>query len=178
MEGSHLDKIVGVPKEHMADAEEYTRQVAKQFGAEKIDNEIEKTEHDIELLDFAQSSVDEYLGQYGREKTIVLPLERIHLLEEGGTEINNDKAGIGSGSHSTYESSVEIDRFVSDTKFVSVAFHELVHAKSYQALQAASTRHKESGQPFIVPYRSGFSVVSRDGEKIYFRDWEEAVVSF
>lgn len=175
MEGQHLDKIVGVPDEHMADAEAYTKRVADHIGTKKREHEIEKTQHDIELLNFAQSAVDEYLQKYGREQKIVLPLERIHILKEGGVGMTSSK--VGGGSHSTYGSSVDLDRSPSDITFTLRAFHELVHAKSYQALQATSTRDEKTGQPHIVPFRSGLSVVTRDGEKVYFRSLNEAVVA-
>ena len=67
---------------------------------------------------------------------------------------------------------IAVDRDPSDTQFSLVTFHELFHAKAYQAGQIKT----KEGNFGFDKYRNGFIVTSRDGKKTYFDGVEEAVV--
>ncbi|MDP3729184.1 MAG: hypothetical protein Q8R26_00295 [bacterium] len=169
----HAERVVGVPTEHQDKQEIVEKNFAKFFELEREKKEgieLEKTERDIELINFAAQAVEKYLAHYGSTKNIEILLEKFHLLKEGGTE-EFTKGRIKGGSSSSLYSSILLDRPQSDIQFAVMAFHELFHAKSYKAFQATT-----EGEPEV--YRSGFSVVSRDGKTTYFDEFEEALVGY
>ncbi|MBP6908568.1 MAG: hypothetical protein KBB75_01975 [Candidatus Pacebacteria bacterium] len=173
----HLDKVVGVPKEHIEKQqgkfEEYLTGYFSEIGGAKIENyELEKTKEDIELIQFSSNAVDNYLQKYNRNIRGI-PLENIHILKEKSVE-EITGGSISGGLHSTINGSVLVEKTLNRVNFSLVVFHELVHAKSFTAMQVTNGGIKENSE--IIPYRVGFSVTSRDGNKIYFEDVNEAVV--
>lgn len=168
----HADKVVGLPSEYAEHQEDLERNFAKYFEAGGLaeEFEIEKTPKDMEIIGFAEGAVKEYLQQYGRKKDLEIPTKNIHLYEDGGVE-KLTKGKLMEGAHSALSNAIAIDRKKSDVDFALRIFHELVHAKSYKALQITKERKPEA-------YRTGFSITSRDGEIIYFRSIEEALAGF
>jgi hypothetical protein len=169
----HFDKIVDAPEE---DEEEFYNSVDRFYQAiqnTKIEGfEREKSERDIKILAMVNQSIDEYLSQYEKERIIEPPLSKIHIFEKGGVEKFTKGIAYG-GAHAPLYGSVFLEREKSDVAFALTAFHELFHLKVYNALQLT----KPTGEEKIRPetYRSGFIVTSRDGNKKYFEDIEEAL---
>lgn len=168
----HAERVVGVPTKYQEYQEVVEQKFAKFFesGREKVEMELEKTERDIDLINFAAEAVEKYLKQYGSKKDIKIPIENIHLLKDGGVE-EFTKGRIRGGAASMLYGSIVLDRSQSDIQFAVMAFHELFHAKSYKAFQMTTERKFEA-------YRGGFSVVSRDGRETYFNAVEEAIVGY
>lgn len=170
----HADKLVGVPTEY-ADKQEIAEKNFTKYFEQPSEREkpfeLEKTEKDIEIINFCDESVQKYMETYGRKKNIKLPMENIHVLQEGGVEAVTE-GRLRTGSHSTIFGKIAVDRNPSDTQFSLVAFHELFHTKAYQAGQIKT----KEGDFKMGQYRSGFIVTSRDGKRTYFNDVEEAVV--
>jgi len=174
----HVDKVVGIPKEYPNGQNELEVHLANKFKEEgkKIEgHEIEKTDKDILLIDFAQNAVDDYLKKYNRKKNVIIPLENIHLLEEGGVD-KLTRGKISAGASAPVYGGIIVDRVVSDVEFSLVTFHELMHAKSYNSIQITKEKNKEKG--VIKSFRTGFCVTTRDGEKTFFEDVNEAIVGF
>ncbi len=173
------DDLVGIPsgEENLKPKiVENLEEIFRKFRGGRIEDlEINKSERDIELIDIANKAVSEYLTKYGRGKNLIIPIENIHLLKEGGTEKFTDGIFIG-GAHSTLYGSIVIDRMKSDVDCVLRLFHELFHTKSYQAIQLTTAEKPEKRK--LDTYRSGFSVTSRDGSITYFKDVEEAVIGY
>lgn len=171
----YFDKLVGLPvehKEHLKDWDNYLKQKVEKAGGGKESVEIQKTEHDIKILDFVIKNVRELLSEYGRKKIIEIPENNIHLLKIGGTEeLTNGK--LVHGGHSFNMNSVIIDRVESDTQFAVMAFHELLHAMCFKAAQIVNN---ESGEPNIKPYRVGISCADRKGKKVFLGNLEEAII--
>ncbi len=166
----NFDRIIGVTAKD--DAEELTAAIDDSLdeGGEFIQElELFKTEQDLKIIDFVIKSADEILSFYGREKVLPIDYDHIHLLPKGGVEKIN--ANIIDGAHDIHLGSVLVDRTESDFDFVLTLFHELMHMKSYKALQVTV-----DGK--LAKYRGGWSVVPRDGETNYFNSLEEAVIDF
>lgn len=171
----HVDRAVGAPKDKQQELEEAIAKVYEKRGNAKIEGvEVEKSRRDLEIIDFVSKAVSDYQKRYGRKKDISIPLEKIHVLEDGGTE-KFTEGRLSEGAHATTYGSILADRKESDVDFALRIFHELFHLKSYKALQITKTKKPEDGE--LEAYRAGISITTRDGEKVYFQDLEEAVIT-
>lgn len=171
----YIDRIKNLPEKHKDTHQawhEYSVQLVEKIGGKTIDNlELHKTERDIQILNFTNDAANELLKKYGREKIINIPLSNIHILEEDAVS-KYTNGELSKGGHSTLLRSIIIEKGNSDLQFSIILFHELMHLKSYTALQVISSeKHNE-----LRPYRSGISVVGKDGSTQYLMDIEEAVV--
>ena len=168
------DKLIGIPREwdHYRDsADQLFEDFYKTEGVEMIEGiELIKGEREIELIDFVNHAVQKYLKQYGREMKKDMPLEKIHILRDGGTKEYTDNKFSG-GAHSAKYGSILVDRVSSDMQFSIILFHEQMHNNSYKALQFTKSPKRN-----LEPYRSGISVTSRDGQITYLEDIEEAII--
>lgn len=170
----HADKFVGVPTEYADKQEIAEKNFTKWFEAPSDREkpfELEKTAKDIELINFCDEAVWKYMQGYGREKNIRLPMDHIHVLKKDGVEAATE-GRLRIGLHSMMRGKIAVDRDPSDTQFSLITFHELFHAKSYQAGQIQT----KEGDFNVSKYRGGFMVVARDGKRTYFDDVEEAIV--
>ena len=169
------DRAVGVPEDKQQELEEAMARVYENRGNAKIEGiETEKSQRDLEIINFVIGATSDYQKRYGRKKDIPVPLEKIHILEDGGTE-KFTKDRLSKGAHATTYGSILADRKESDIDFALIIFHELFHLKSYKALQITKAEKPENGE--LGVYRSGISVTTRDGEKVYFEDLEEAIIT-
>ncbi|MDP2934267.1 MAG: hypothetical protein Q8N59_00630 [bacterium] len=172
-EKPHFEKLVGLSKEERPYQEGIEGIVSRKLtecGGKTIEKfEIDKTGRDIEVIDFVKGAVGEYTGKY-TEKKYNIPLQNIHVFNPGGVEeFTEQKLVVGASS--IERGSIVVDRVESDTAFAMHVFHEILHLNSYTALQL-----KGKEEPSIETYRSGIEVIARNGEKIFFRDIEEAVI--
>lgn len=166
----NFDSIVGVTSKYNSEElREYIDGDLKDGGEFIKDLELTKTEQDKKIIDFVVNAVNEILSSYGREDIIPIDYDHIHILSQGGvTKLNPD---IVEGAHDTHLGAVLVERNQSDFEFARVLFHELVHMKSYKALQVTTEGDLEK-------YRGGWSAVSRDGSTNYFTELEEGVIDF
>jgi hypothetical protein len=141
-------------------------EIFSKSGMEKLEDlEIEKTERDIEIINFVQESISEYMKEYNSNFKEI-PLGNIHLLKDGGvSKVTDGRLHIGSASHVLGE--VLIDRRSSDIKTAITIFHELWHLSSYSSLHISENHELEQGV-------SGFSMHTRDNEN-RFRGVDEAL---
>lgn len=174
----YIDKLIGPHienKDSKINWHEYIINNIEIIGGEKINNfEIVKTKVDIDIISYVESQVDKMLESYGRSKVIALPLNNIHLLNSGGTEMYT-KGRLSHAAHSSLQQSIIVDRDISNIQFSLQLFHEMVHVKSYTAFQIIS-ENKNIEQ--LQNYRNGLRVVSRDGKTVYLGNLEEAVVAY
>ena len=171
-EKPHFDRVVGLPEKDRASREEIEKilsQKLKGIGGERIEKfEIDKTERDIEIINFAKDAISEYTRKYTRKKYDI-PLQNIHVFNLGGVEEFTQKR-LENGAASIERGSIVMDRIKSDAVFAKILFHEIIHLNSYTALQL-----KTGKEPSIGLYRSGIRVQTRNGEKILFTDINEAI---
>lgn len=167
------DRLVRIPKEsrdNLDAVEREVREIYRTMGVDKIrDLELEKTERDLQIINFVQDAISNLLKQYGREASS-MPLNKIHILKDGGAE-EYTGGKVLTGAHSAKLGSILIDRKKSDAEFAVILFHELLHYGSYKALQFVAGENPE-----LEAYRSGFAVTSADGKTKYFEQVEEALV--
>lgn len=173
----YTDALVGIPTEH-ADKEAEARDIMayriRHFGPEKIEGyEMDKTARDIEILEFAENGARSILKKYGRAKDLEIPSHNMHILKPGATsEYTEDR--VRGGGVMPRTQSFMIDRDPSDVTFCLHVFHEMLHLKSFKSAQV--TIENQEGRRMIESYRSGFSMLSRDGQTSYFNDFEEALI--
>src|SRR3989344_656565 len=179
IEKPHFDKLVGIkamnlpPDASKEEVELIISETLQDKGGEFIEGlELEKTEKDKEIIELADQAAENYLRQFGRENVPEITLNNIHLLKEGGTE-EYTEGNWKEGSQSSVLNRIIVDRGASDLRLARKLFHELYHQKVYKALQIA----KEGEQSKLIPYHTGFSIVSRDGKETYFNDLDEALTS-
>ncbi len=175
---SHIDNVVGIPQEQRKDKEAFDASLSmfsetllnKDANEENIkDLELEKTERDLEVINFTQKEASEYISSLKKDNIFEVPIENIHILKDGGTN-EYTEGRLSTGAHSAVRGGILVDRLKSDIEFSLILFHEFIHAKSIVVLQKIKgDDHAES------EYRSGFKVVSRDGKEEFFEDFDEAI---
>jgi hypothetical protein len=170
----HADMVVGVPEDHKEEFYSRLKEHYEQTDAANIEGfEIDKTERDIEIINFANQALDQYLKAYGRKRIFEVPLGKVHLFKEGGVkEFTYGK--FTRGTHSAKLGSIIAERVQSDIQLALFLFHELFHLKAYTALQI--TEPKQGERREFESYRGGFVVSTRDGKKRYFKELEEAII--
>lgn len=175
----YLDNLVGITGDNPEQKDKigkFMEKIVYEEGHKPIENfEIEKTQKDLEILAFAEKAASEIIKEYGRQKDVKVPMEFVHLLRPGGTQ-EYTEGRLTRGAHSQKSGGILIDRDSSNIEFSLTAFHEFLHLKSYKSLQIIFPRGNEKNFRFEA-YRSGMTVVSRDGKREYFTDLEEAIVS-
>ena len=155
--------------EVISDPNEVLRRLFQEYSTEPFEGqELEKSERDREILKIAVDAVKAMAAEYGRESFIEITEDHVHFFPDGGTE-KLTKGRLGIGSHSTILGEVIVDRR-DDLSTAITTFHELWHTlASYSAIQV-----KTDGE--LDWYRSGFSILSRDGKTEMFHYLDEALV--
>lgn len=148
--------------------EEVLKRIFEEYSTGFLDNELEKSERDREILKIAIETVKSLASEYGRENFVELTDDHIHFFPDGGVE-ELTKGRLAIGSHSTVLGESFVDRR-DDLSTAITTFHELWHTlASHNAIQV-----KTDGE--LDWYRSGFSILSRDGGKQMFHHLDEALV--
>lgn len=130
---------------------------------EILTSEKEKTEEDLELISLANALTDVILKQHGLE-SFPIPAEAIHLIKKKAW------GGKSGGYFRQYEQAIIMPDTEVNIRNLNVLVHELLHFKSYLALQ------KTSGDDWAHNlYRLGLEVHDRFGEHVYFKAINEAV---
>lgn len=166
----HIDRLTG--RNSAEDAAQARELADDGQGAPVYENregrfelrEVEKTERDLEIIRTVERSVDGLMRRYGREKTIAIPPENIHLVAAA--------ENVGGYYDARRQQLAVVKEPGDNAVFAATMFHELVHAKSFNALKV-----KEQGTDGreIVRFRTGLETVAADG-KTRFRELNEAIV--
>jgi len=162
------EKKIEEKGEVITDPVEVLRRTFEEYSTSSLETELEKTEREIEIIKIATDAVKGMATEYGRENFVELTDDHIHLFPDGGVEeLTSGRLAIGS--HSTVLGEAFVDRR-DDLATAITTFHELLHTlASYNAIQV-----KTDGQ--LDWYRSGFSILSRDGKTKMFHHLDEALV--
>jgi|AntRauTorcE11897_2_1112592.scaffolds.fasta_scaffold34119_1 hypothetical protein len=162
------EKKIEEKGEVITDPVEVLRRTFEEYSTSSLETELEKTEREIEIIKIATDAVKGMATEYGRENFVELTDDHIHLFPDGGVEeLTSGRLAIGS--HSTVLGEAFVDRR-DDLATAITTFHELWHTlASYNAIQV-----KTDGQ--LDWYRSGFSILSRDGKTKMFHHLDEALV--
>ena len=164
----HIDRLVGPA---VPDAEKELAALVRAGGetpkleiaGEKFKvREVEKTERDRMIIRLASDAADRLMREYGRDRVVEIPEQNLHLIEWSGP---------AGGYNDARKQQLAVEKRPGhDASLAADLFHELVHAKSYNALKVAGDGGRE-----ITYYRTGLETVSREG-RTHFRNLNEAVV--
>ena len=154
--------------EVITDPKEVLRRTFEEYSTGSLENELEKSERDREIIKIATEAVKSMAAEYGRENFVELTDSHVHFFSDGGVE-ELTKGRLAIGSHATVLGEVLVDRR-DDLSTAITAFHELWHAlASHNAIQITTDGN-------LKWYRSGFSILSRDGKTTMFHYLDEALV--
>ncbi len=164
---SSIERVVGASPE----LEEKTlRQQAEIFNDQIFeslkDKERVKTPEEVAMISLANEMTNTLRKHFGLNDFDV-PAQNIHIIEK-------DKwirKEIFDGVYNSQLQGIALkDKQESRMEFLATVTHELLHFKSYNALQLAKSKKSE-----IMPYRLGLEVFSRDGKERYFTELNEAM---
>lgn len=149
----HIDRLVGpLNPEHKEEAVE--------LAEGKIElQEVEKTERDLAIMQMTEKAVDELMRRYGRDKIVTLPPENVRLIAPA--------AEIGGFYDARKRQLVVEKKPGREASFAANLFHEMMHAKSFNALKVKDET--------ITYWRTGLEAIAADG-KPRFRQLNEAIV--
>lgn len=166
-EFSSLERVVGnIPQD---DKDEVFRNSKDRFGDQYFegllqDIEREKTSEEMQIISLVNGATNKMRQKYDLEH-FNIPPENIHII----VEKKWPKKG-SSGLFNLKEQSIFVCEKSSNIAFAKIVFHEMIHFKSYTAVQIT-----QEEQPRFQAYRLGLTVQTRDGQKEYFRNVNEAV---
>ncbi|MDE2001452.1 MAG: hypothetical protein KGI60_02710 [Patescibacteria group bacterium] len=166
---SSIERVVGVPPE---EEEKILRSKAEVFDSQSFNDlkgkEREKTPEEAQIINLANQMTNEVRRRYGLDNFDVPP-QNIHMIPEDKWP-SGDKNTRGFYASMLQGVAIQDEHF-SKMSMLSIAIHELLHFKSYNALQVVSEEKSGAHQP----YRIGFQTFSRDGKEKYFTELNEAI---
>lgn len=165
----HVDRVIN-DKEDPKIIKDVITQYHK-MGKERLPGELDKTQRDKDLIDFAQKSLNEYLLKYKRERIYDTPLSNIHIMPSGGIK-DWLKIEKGGGIAHTEFNACAVDKNNNDITFSIIMFHELYHLKTHIALRAGLGVH---GLKALKEHRSGVGVFNSDNSIEYFNNLKEQI---
>lgn len=179
---SSVTRIIG--KENEVSHETVLKNVEKRFYNQPFSDkwikdperwgslkEREKTDEELEIIRIVDTVTSELLEKYGLEK-FHIPPENVHLMKRSiGLKIYEMLAfQEKQGSFQQHNDAIRVIDPISKMALAQTVLHEMIHFKSYNALQREDTQDKLIGE-----YRVGLEVNSRDGKTNYFKALNEAV---
>ena len=167
---SSFERVVGNIHDSVKEIvlHETNEQFQNQNFESLIKRERQKTPEELQILSLANSATNELRREYGLSD-FDIPAKNIHIIKDKAWGEGKDE----QGSFGFYEA--ELQRVMmreqpSNTVFLMIAIHELLHFKSYNALQVII-----GGKGRLGVYRSGLRIQSRDGKTFYLNGIDEAV---
>lgn len=163
---SSFERVVGNISE--AGKEQILRDKGERFDDQVFEDlrgkEREKTSEELQIISLANEATNEIRQRYGLKNFDILP-DNIHVVTEEAWPREKSMAFYNSMLQgiATREQPAKV-------VFMKKVFHEMLHFKSYNALQVTSGENPE-----LDEYRVGLTVHTRDGKKMYFVNLNEAV---
>lgn len=167
---SSFERVVG--NIHESVKEIVLNEANERFRNQKFESlikrERQKTPEELHILTLANSATNEARQQYGLDDYDI-PAENIHIIKDKAWGEGKDE----KGSFGLYEP--ELQRIMmreqpSNIIFLMISVHELIHFKSYNAIQVIQEGHGQLGV-----YRLGLRIKSRDDNTLYLDSFNEAV---
>lgn len=163
---SSFDRVIG-------DISEIEKEQILQEKGERFDYQVfeelkgkerEKTPEELQIISLVNEATNEVRQKYGLEN-FDIPPENIHVINEEAWPKEKSVAFYNS----MYQG-IAMREQPSKIVFMKKIFHEMLHFKSYNALQITKDENPELNE-----YRIGLTVHTRDGKKNYFTNLNEAV---
>lgn len=163
---SSFERVVGKASEDEKKKilKEKDAQFDNQYFEELKESEREKTPKELQILDLANRCTNEIRQRYGLS-AFDIPSQNIHIIKKDKWPKEE------SAFYSSMMQAVALREQSASIVFIKKVVHEMLHFKSYNALQIINGDDGKLGE-----YRVGLTVSTRDGESIYFRNFNEAVV--
>jgi hypothetical protein len=160
-------KVVGGSSDERIEASEYI-QNRQSKSVESIYGEdlLEKTPEEASMIEKTIEYVSGIARRYGVE--VDISADRIVVVERGSL------SDYGGGVQSSLDNSIAIERERSLVLFGRTVAHELFHKLAYRSFQVNT---KSGSDRKGIPYRSGISMLARDGKVEYLYQAEEAMAA-
>lgn len=163
---SSIDQVVGkIPATEKKEIlDEQKEAFNNQFFEKLRKKERGKTREELMIIEIANRETNKLRKKYGLED-FDIPADNIHIIFEKDWQ-REDVVAL----YNSLAQAVVIKERSEKTVFLKNMLHELIHFKSYNALQVTTGEN-----PKLAEYRCGFTVTTRDGENRYFSNLNEAV---
>jgi hypothetical protein len=160
---SSFERVVGKASENEKKGilKEKDAQFNNQYFEELTDKEREKTPKELQIINLANQCTNEIRKKYGLS-SFDIPSKNIHIIKKDKWPKEE------SAFYSSMMQAMALREQSAGVVFMKKVVHEMLHFKSYNALQVMDND--------IGEYRVGLTVSTRDGENMYFRNFNEAVV--
>jgi len=163
---SSFERIVGNISE--AEKEQILRDKGERFDDQAFEElkgkEREKTPEELQIISLANEATNEVRRKYGLEN-FDIPPKNIHIITEEAWPIEKSVA-----FYNSMLQGIVVREQPARIVFMKKIFHEMLHFKSYNAVQVTTGENPE-----LDEYRVGLTVHTRDGKKMYFANLNEAV---
>ncbi len=166
---SSFERVVGnIPE---AEKEKILREKGERFDDQIFEEfkgkEIKKTSEEMQIISLANEATNRIRQKYGLEN-FDIPPENIHIITEKAWPKDREKS---DASYNPMLQGFIVREQPAKSVFMARSIHEMLHFKSYNALQVTSEENSE-----LKEYRIGLNVITRDGKKMYFTNINEAVI--
>ena len=162
---SAFDRVIG--KASANKKKEILKEKENQFNDQRFEElsgmEREKTPKELEIISLANQYTNEIRQKCGLSAFSV-PSANIHVIRRSAWPKRE------SAFYSSMMQAVALLEQPASIVFMKKVVHEMLHFKSYNALQITAGDDSE-----INEYRVGLTVSTRDGDSMYFRNFYEAV---
>lgn len=171
---SSFERVVGnIPQENK---EKMIKKMEGEFQNQEFEGlegkELKKTPEQVQIISLANEFTNEIRIKYGLDY-FDIPEKNIHIIKNKDWEDWKENDQSRKGLLAVYvpeKQTIGIGEDPNNIIFLSKVFHELLHFKSYGALQRTMGENSK-----FTNYRTGFTVKERNGEKIYFESLNEAI---
>lgn len=164
---SSIRRVVGKVSEN--GKKTILQESGKRFGnqdyEELKDKEREKTPKELQIINLANQLTNEIRQKYGLP-VFDVPPENIHVIKK-----DEWLSKRSDGAYRQWLQYIVLKERPAGIGFMKIVVHEMLHFKSYNALQVV-----DSDDDIIGCYRTGLTVGMRDGKDGFFRNLDEAVV--
>lgn len=173
---SKKEKILKAQKEEFKSQRSFKKMNRERWLSNK---EREKTPEELEIISIVNEATNEILQKYGVDP-FNIPPGNVHVMKKNVVlklfdrlSPINTRPMVERGDGISYHNmeAIEIIDPISKIQLAHTVFHEMIHSKSYNAVQVTSGENRK-----LVNYRFGLEVVTRDGENRYFKNLNEAVI--
>ena len=167
----NVERVVGNIPETVK--EQILREREERFNDQDFetlkDKEREKTPEEIEIIGLVNGITNEIRKKYGLEE-FNIPPDNIHVIEQDKwIKDRRVKESYNAVFDSIFQAVVMREQ-PARIIFAKKVLHEMIHFKSYGAWQVT-----KGEKPELDMYRIGLAVYTRDGEKGYFKNLNEAL---
>ena len=126
--------------------------------------EREKKSEELQIISLANEATNKIRQKYGLEN-FDIPPDNFHVVTEEAWPEEKDAA-----FYNSMLQAVAVREEPARMVFMEKIFHEMLHFKSYNALQITNGENSE-----LDEYRVGLNVHTRNGKRMYFTNLNEAV---